>query len=191
MVLSQSPWTGATAAGSVGLLDLAGAGVALRDASGSGAVSIAAGGGLYQYGSGIFLASTTSGAAAGSLVAVASAHVSISAGASSMLALAAGLAWFWAPICAALSCAGGGVLRDILVNQEPQTFKGVIYEEAAIVGGLVLTVGLFIANQYESSAVPVLLSVGFTFLFIILLRLAIYHYHLQYPEILGGPKKPK
>lgn len=108
-----------------------------------------------------------------------------------MLALAAGLAWFWAPICAALSCAGGGVLRDILVNQEPQTFKGVIYEEAAIVGGLVLTAGLLIANQYESSAAPVLLSVGLTFLFIILLRLAIYHYHLQYPEILGGPKKPK
>lgn len=56
-----------------------------------------------------------------------------------MLALAAGMAWFWAPICAALSCAGGGVLRDVLVNQEPHTFKGVIYEEAAIVGGLVLT----------------------------------------------------
>ena len=42
-----------------------------------------------------------------------------------MLALASGMAWFWAPICGALSCAGGGVLRDVLVNQEPHTFKGV------------------------------------------------------------------
>jgi uncharacterized membrane protein YeiH len=106
-----------------------------------------------------------------------------------MLALAAGMAWFWAPICAALSCAGGGVLRDVLVNQEPHTFKGVIYEEAAVVGGLILTGGLFIANYYESSPVPVLFTVGFTFTFLIGLRLAIYHYKLQYPEILGGPKK--
>jgi len=106
-----------------------------------------------------------------------------------MLALAAGMAWFWAPICAALSCAGGGVLRDVLVNQEPHTFKGVIYEEAAVVGGLILTGGLFIANYYESSPVPVVVTVGFTFTFLIGLRLAIYRYKLQYPEILGGPKK--
>ncbi len=106
-----------------------------------------------------------------------------------MLALAAGMAWFWAPICAALSCAGGGVLRDVLVNQEPHTFKGVIYEEAAVAGGLVLTGGLFIANYYESSPIPVVLTVGFTFIFLVGLRLAIYRYKLQYPEILGGPKK--
>jgi uncharacterized membrane protein YeiH/ABC-type nitrate/sulfonate/bicarbonate transport system substrate-binding protein len=106
-----------------------------------------------------------------------------------MVSLAAGMAWFWAPICAALSCAGGGMLRDILVNQEPHTFKGVIYEEAAVVGGLVLTGGLFIANYYESSATPVLLTVGFTFFFLIALRLLIYKYNIHYPEILGGPKK--
>lgn len=108
-----------------------------------------------------------------------------------MLALAAGMAWFWAPICGALSCAGGGVLRDVLVNQEPHTFKGVIYEEAAVVGGLVLTAGLFISNYYESSSWPVLITVGFTFIFLIALRLAIYKYKLQYPEILGGPKQEK
>lgn len=108
-----------------------------------------------------------------------------------MLALAAGLAWFWAPICAALSCAGGGVLRDVLVNQEPQTFKGVIYEEVAVVGGLIMTTGLLIANYYESSSLPVLITVGFTFISLIVLRLAIYKYKLQYPEILGGPKKAK
>ena len=106
-----------------------------------------------------------------------------------MLTLAAGRPWFWAPICAALSCAGGGMLRDVLVNQEPQTFKGVIYEEAAVVGGLVLTAGLFISNYYESSPIPVLLSVVLTFLFVVILRLLISKYSLQYPEVLGGPKK--
>lgn len=108
-----------------------------------------------------------------------------------MLSLAAGKAWFWAPICAALSCAGGGMMRDVLVNQEPNTFKGVIYEEAAVVGGLVLTLGLFISNYYEASSLPVLLTVIFTFFFLIMLRLVISKYNLQYPEVLGGPKKDK
>lgn len=106
-----------------------------------------------------------------------------------MLSLAAGKAWFWAPICAALSCAGGGMMRDVLINQEPHTFKGVIYEEAAVIGGLVLTIGLFISNYHESSSIPVLLTVAFTFFFLIVLRLVIYKYDLQYPEVLGGPKK--
>lgn len=106
-----------------------------------------------------------------------------------MLALAAGMPWFWAPICGALSCAGGGMLRDVLVNQEPHTFKGVIYEEAAVMGGLVLTAGLFIANYFESSSTPVLLTVIFTFFLIISLRLIILKYNITYPVILGGPKK--
>jgi NitT/TauT family transport system substrate-binding protein len=106
-----------------------------------------------------------------------------------MLALAAGMPWFWAPICGALSCAGGGMLRDVLVNQEPHTFKGVIYEEAAVIGGLILTAGLFISNYFESSSTPVLLTVIFTFFFLISLRLIIYKYNITYPAILGGPKK--
>ena len=106
-----------------------------------------------------------------------------------MLALAAGMPWFWAPICGALSCAGGGMLRDVLVNQEPHTFKGVIYEEAAVLGGLILTAGLFISNYFESSSIPVLLTVIFTFFLIISLRLIILKYNITYPVILGGPKK--
>jgi uncharacterized membrane protein YeiH len=97
--------------------------------------------------------------------------------------------WFWAPICGALSCAGGGMLRDVLVNQEPHTFKGVIYEVAAVIGGLILTAGLFISNYFESSSTPVLLTVIFTFFFLISLRLIIYKYNITYPAILGGPKK--
>jgi uncharacterized membrane protein YeiH len=108
-----------------------------------------------------------------------------------MIALAAGMPWFWAPICGALSCAGGGMMRDVLINQEPHTFKGVIYEEAAVLGGLVLTAGLFISNYFESTATPVLLTVSFTFLFLISLRILILKYNIHYPPILGGPKKEK
>jgi hypothetical protein len=56
-------------------------------------------------------------------------------------------------------------------------------------GGLVLTAGLFIANYFESSSIPVLLTVIFTFFLIISLRLIIYKYNITYPAILGGPKK--
>ncbi|MDO9023731.1 ABC transporter substrate-binding protein, partial [Zwartia sp.] len=49
--------------------------------------------------------------------------------AGAMIAIVANLHWLWAPICAALSCAGGGMLRDIVINNEPATFKGVFYEE--------------------------------------------------------------
>eukprot|EP01037_Dinobryon_pediforme_P040746 gene40746-50064_t len=69
-----------------------------------------------------------------------------------VISISAGLPWFWAPICAALTCAGGGMLRDIVINQEPSTFKGVIYEEAAIVGALFLVGGLMISNHFEYTA---------------------------------------
>lgn len=108
-----------------------------------------------------------------------------------IISISAGLPWFWAPICAALTCAGGGMLRDILVNQEPSTFKGVIYEEAAIVGALFLVAGLFISNHFEYTPLPVYISLISSILLIICLRLAIYKYHWHYPKSLGGSHSPK
>lgn len=78
------------------------------------------------------------------------------------------------------------MLRDIVVNREPSTFKGVIYEEAAVVGALCLVGGLMIANHFEYSAIPVYLSIISSIVFIICLRLAIYQYHWRYPKFLGG-----
>ncbi len=101
-------------------------------------------------------------------------------------AISSGLPWFWAPICAALSCAGGGFLRDIVVNQEPSTFKGVFYEEVAILGALVFSVGLMIANNFEHSETPVLVSIVLSILFIASCRVAIYRYNLHYPRWLIG-----
>ncbi|MBU3541610.1 TRIC cation channel family protein [Polynucleobacter sp. UB-Tiil-W10] len=102
------------------------------------------------------------------------------------ISISSNLPWFWAPICAALTCAGGGMLRDIVINQEPSTFKGVIYEEAAVAGALCLVAGFMIANHFEYSPIPVFISLIFSLTLIICLRLAIYKYHLRYPKFLGG-----
>lgn len=93
---------------------------------------------------------------------------------------------YWAPICAALTCAGGGMLRDIVINQEPSTFKGVIYEEAAIFGAGILLLGLFIAGQFEHNSMIVGVSVMLSLCSIIVARLMIYRYEWRYPKFLGG-----
>ncbi len=115
---------------------------------------------------------------------------SVLAIAGASFSIASGLPWFWAPICAALSCAGGGFLRDIVVNQEPSTFKGVFYEEVAILGALVFAVGLMIANQFEHTQAPVLIAIVVSILLIAACRIAIYRYNLNYPDWLVG-KRPK
>jgi NitT/TauT family transport system substrate-binding protein len=111
---------------------------------------------------------------------------SVLAIAGASFSIASGLPWLWAPICAALSCAGGGFLRDIVVNQEPSTFKGVFYEEVAILGALVFAVGLIIANQFEQTQTPVMIAIVSSIAFIALCRIAIYHYKLRYPYWLVG-----
>ena len=106
--------------------------------------------------------------------------------AGAIYAVTANMPWYWVPALAALTCAGGGMLRDIVINQEPATFKGIIYEEAAVVGGLFMVLGLVIANSYEHSATPVYLTIFFSLALIISLRLAIYKFHWEYPKYLGG-----
>lgn len=105
--------------------------------------------------------------------------------AGAMIAIEANLHWLWAPICAALSCAGGGMLRDIVVNNEPATFKGVFYEEIAVVGAIVFVLGLMMfANHHEHSALPVYLSIGASLCVIVILRVLIARYNIKYPKIL-------
>jgi NitT/TauT family transport system substrate-binding protein len=103
-----------------------------------------------------------------------------------VIAISSGLEWYWAPMCGALTCAGGGALRDIVVNSEPRTFKGVIYEEVAALGGLYLTAGLFIANFFPHSSLAVVLTVYSTTLFIIVVRLVNKKYDVRYPVWLVG-----
>lgn len=103
-----------------------------------------------------------------------------------VISLSAGLPWFWAPFFAALSCSGGGILRDIVINQEPSAFKKTIYEEPAVVGALILIGGLYVSNLYEHSAMPVITSIIGSIILVIAMRLVIYRFNLQYPKWLGG-----
>ena len=98
-----------------------------------------------------------------------------------VIAISANMPWFWAPICAALTCAGGGMLRDIVINREPLTFRGVVYEEVAVVGGLFVVAGLFLANAYEHEPLPVWLSVSGGILVVFILKWLIHHYGWRYP----------
>ena len=109
---------------------------------------------------------------------------SVLATAGAMIAIISNLHWLWAPICAALSCAGGGMLRDIVINNEPATFKGVIYEEIAVIGALIFVGGLMIANHYEHTSIPVYASIGVAVGMIMLLRVLVYRHHIKYPKVL-------
>ncbi len=79
------------------------------------------------------------------------------------VALIANLAWYWMPICAALTCAGGGMLLDVVTGREPRTFLGEPYEDIAILGSLLLYLCLKIANHYEHSPWIVTASIILTF----------------------------
>lgn len=108
---------------------------------------------------------------------------SVLAIAGTMFSISAGLPWLWAPICAALTCAGGGMLRDIVVNQEPATFKGVFYEEIALLGAFVFVIGLMIANTFEQSPLPVYITVVVSIILIVTCRIVVHRYNLRYPKI--------
>jgi uncharacterized membrane protein YeiH len=68
------------------------------------------------------------------------------------VALHANLPWYWIAICAAFTCAGGGMLLDIVTGNEPRTFKGEPYEEIAVLGALVLCACLWFADRYEHAS---------------------------------------
>ena len=94
--------------------------------------------------------------------------------------------WYWVAPLAALTCAGGGALRDIVINQEPHTFKGIIYEEVALLGGVFILLGLLIANLFEHHHEPVTVVMAGAFLLVIAVRILIEKYGITYPRSLGG-----
>ena len=100
-----------------------------------------------------------------------------------MVALSSGIDWYWVPVCAALTCAGGGMLRDIVINQEPMTFRGVIYEEVAIITALIFLGCLFIANHFEGTPVPVFISVMVMLFSTLAFKFAIMRYKVKYPRL--------
>jgi uncharacterized membrane protein YeiH len=95
------------------------------------------------------------------------------------VALLAGLAWYWIPISAALTCAGGGMLLDVITGREPHTFQGEAYEELAVFGGLLFYFFLKIANQYEYSSWIVTVAILSTLLIVFAARMAVIIYRIR------------
>lgn len=99
------------------------------------------------------------------------------------------LPWFWAPFCAALSCTGGGLLRDVLINREPAAFRGALFEEIAIVTGLAVVAGLLLANDMEHTAMPVYVTAAVCFILAGVMLEWVKRTRPRIPPWLGGPSK--
>lgn len=97
------------------------------------------------------------------------------------VAIAADVPIGWAPFCAALTCAGGGALRDIATISRPRTFQGVIYEEIAIVGGFVYVSLLLLFQGNEHSIAPAVVSALSAMIVMVVLRTLVIIYDLRYP----------
>jgi uncharacterized membrane protein YeiH len=103
------------------------------------------------------------------------------------VAIVAQLDWFWIPCLAALTCAGGGVLLDIVTGREPRTFRGVIYEEIAILGGLFLFGMLYLANYVEDVQRHIVLAIIATFVLVFVVRITVVRMGWSAPRLqIGG-----
>jgi len=91
---------------------------------------------------------------------------------------------FWvAIIMGCITGAAGGVIRDILLNNEPVIFRHDIYALASIVGGLVYWLLISIGMGYQ---LPVIIS----FITTCAIRFISVMYHLQLP-VLKEPEETK
>jgi uncharacterized membrane protein YeiH len=100
------------------------------------------------------------------------------------IAIRSGMAWYWAPVCAVLTSAGGGALRDIASMKAPVTFQGALFEEVAILGGLLLPLGLW-ANQAFGPVPDALRLIGIIMIVaMVCARYLIIRYDLRYPKAL-------
>lgn len=87
------------------------------------------------------------------------------------VAILAQLDWFWIPILAAVTCAGGGVMMDVVSGREPRTFRGVMYEEIAILGGLALMAILYLAQFATNVELFIQAGIIQTFILVYVLRI--------------------
>jgi len=71
--------------------------------------------------------------------------------------------WIWGPILAAITAAGGGILRDV-VRSEPEipTLKGEFYPEIALIWGLLLSLYMiWQTRQLDADAIALAIVVTF------------------------------
>ncbi len=95
------------------------------------------------------------------------------------VAIMAGLNWFWVLFCAALTCAGGGMLLDVVTGREPRTFQGEPYEEIAVIGGGLLLVGLWVADRLEHEPRMVIGTIVGTLVSVFVMRMLVVTFGLR------------
>jgi len=100
-----------------------------------------------------------------------------------VVCIIAGTPWFWAPASAAMTVAGGGIMRDIVMNREPRNFSGNIFEELAVVSGLLIVLGFDLADNFEQSSLAVQLVIGCSAISIAIIRFLMAKHGVDYPRI--------
>lgn len=103
------------------------------------------------------------------------------------VAILAQLDWFWIPCLAAITCAGGGIMLDIVTVREPRTFRGVIYEEIAILGGLFLMAMLYLANFVGNAEQFIQIAIALTFLLVFTTRIVLVRKGWLAPRLIHHP----
>lgn len=90
--------------------------------------------------------------------------------------------WIWGPVLAAITAAGGGILRDV-VRSDPEIplLKGELYPEIAVLWGFILSV-FFIWDADIVSADDVQIGILLTFVGALATRLATIHLGLKSPR---------
>lgn len=71
------------------------------------------------------------------------------------------------------------MLLDVVTGREPRTFQGEPYEEIAVLGGLMLILGLWLANKFEHSEALVVSIILATMASVFALRLLVVKYGLR------------
>jgi uncharacterized membrane protein YeiH len=84
---------------------------------------------------------------------------------------------------AAITATGGGVIRDLLVNEVPVILKSDFYATAALIGGMV-----FWATSFLSLALPIRLTL--TIVITTVLRLFAMRHKMQLPKVKSLPDSP-
>ena len=91
--------------------------------------------------------------------------------------------WLWGPLLAALTGAGGGIIRDAIRADANNPFlKGTFYAEVALIWGLVLSLFLtWYANFLDYKPAEISLAVVVTLIGGLLTRMAVFYFKVKSP----------
>lgn len=91
--------------------------------------------------------------------------------------------WLWGPLLAALTGAGGGIVRDVIRGDANNPFlKGTCYAEIALVWGSILSgFIMWYANLLDYKPTEISLAVVVTLIGALLTRMAVFHLRVKGP----------